>query len=105
MGADDATFAGLSGVGDLLTTCYSPFGRNRALGLALGQGKTAREHLDQSGMVAEGAFTVRAAIELGQRYGVELPIASQVASMVWHDTPVTAVLEALLTRSQKDEEA
>ena len=104
MGAQDATFAGLAGVGDLLHDLLFAFGRNRALGVALGEGQTASEYLATSKMVSEGAFTVRIAVALGQRFGVDMPIASQVASMVWHDTPVPDALEALLNRSQKDEE-
>lgn len=105
MGAKDATFAGLAGIGDLLTTCYSPHGRNRALGLAVAGGATAHEHIAASGMVAEGAYTCRAAMRLGERHGVELPIASQVASMVWGGKPVREAISALLERAAKEENA
>ena len=104
-GAEDPTFAGLAGIGDLLTTCYSPYGRNLALGRALAQGHSMQDHLTQTGMVAEGAWTCRAAVALGQRYGVELPIASQVASVVWQATPVSEALHQLLSRSAKEENA
>jgi len=105
LGADDATFAGLAGIGDLTATCYSPHGRNRALGLALGRGQDPQEHMTGSGMVAEGAWTCRAAVELGARHDVELPIASQVASVLWHGKEVASAIEDLLTRSSKEENA
>lgn len=103
MGAQDATFAGLAGVGDLLTTCYSPFGRNRALGLALGRGETAASVLE-SGTIAEGAWTSLATVALSERFAVEMPIANQVASSIWHDKPVAQAIEELLARASREEE-
>ena len=105
MGANDATFAGMAGVGDLLTTCYSPHGRNRALGLAIARGENPLEILHRSHTVAEGAWTSRAAIALGRTYRVELPIASQVASVIWDATPVPRAMELLLARAPKEEDA
>ncbi|MDA3963681.1 MAG: NAD(P)-dependent glycerol-3-phosphate dehydrogenase [Planctomycetota bacterium] len=105
LGANDATFAGLAGTGDLLATCYSPYGRNRALGLAVARGATADSHMAETGMVAEGAWTCRAAVALGRHHGVELPIASQVASVLWSGKDVTQAIEELLSRSAKDEDA
>lgn len=105
MGAVDATFAGLAGIGDLLTTCYSPHGRNRKLGLAIAGGENPLDFLARSRTVAEGAWTCRAAVALGDRLGIELPIAFQVASVVWSATPVPTALENLLARSPKEEDA
>jgi glycerol-3-phosphate dehydrogenase (NAD(P)+) len=105
MGANDATFAGLAGIGDLLTSCYSPLGRNRSLGLAIARGESAQDILARSHTVAEGAWTCRAAVELGTRCGVELPIASQVAFAIWAATPVTQAMEKLLSRAPKEEDA
>ena len=105
MGACDATFAGMAGIGDLLTTCYSPHGRNRALGVALARGVNAQEYLARSLTVAEGAWTCRAAVELGIRHRCELPIASQVANAIWAATPVTQAMENLLSRAPKEEDA
>jgi glycerol-3-phosphate dehydrogenase (NAD(P)+) len=105
MGAFDATFAGLAGIGDLLTTCYSPHGRNRRLGLAIASGENPLDFLAKSHTVAEGAWTSRAAVELGERLGVELPIAFQVASVIWAATPVAEALDNLLARSPKEEDA
>jgi glycerol-3-phosphate dehydrogenase (NAD(P)+) len=105
MGATDATFAGMAGVGDLLTTCYSPHGRNRALGLAIARGENPLELLKRSFTVAEGAWTSRASVALGRRHHVELPIASQVASVIWDATPVPRAMEQLLARAPKEEDA
>jgi len=105
VGANDATFAGLAGTGDLLATCYSPHGRNRALGLAIAGGESVDQHLQRTGMVAEGAHTCRAAVDLGRHHGVDLPIASQVASVVWDGKDVTTAIDELLNRAAKDEDA
>lgn len=105
LGAADATFAGLAGLGDLLTSCYSPHGRNRRLGLAIALGENPLDFLTQSHTVAEGAWTSRAAIALGERVGIEMPIAFQVASVIWHATPVATALDHLLARSPKEEDA
>jgi glycerol-3-phosphate dehydrogenase (NAD(P)+) len=105
MGADDATFAGLAGIGDLMTTCSSPLSRNRALGLAIAQGQKPLDFLHRQQTVAEGAWTCRAAVALGARYRVELPIASQVESVIWAATPVAQAMENLLSRAPKEENA
>ena len=105
LGAHDATFAGVAGVGDLMTTCYAPHGRNRALGLALARGQKAMDFLSQASTVAEGAWTCRAAVELGRRVAVELPIASQVASVIWESVPVAQALHQLLSRAPKEDDA
>ena len=105
LGAQDATFAGVAGVGDLLTTCYAPHGRNRALGLALARGQKAMDFLSQASTVAEGAWTCRAAVELGRRVAVELPIASQVTSVIWDSVPVAQAVHLLLSRAPKEDDA
>lgn len=105
LGADDATFAGLAGVGDLLTTCYSPHGRNRALGLALAAGITFAEHRASRGSVAEGAWTARSARALGGRLAVELPLTSEVESVLWAARPVALAMDCLLSRLPKEENA
>ncbi len=105
MGAQDATFAGLAGIGDLLTTCYAPHGRNRALGHAVAKGENPLVFLDRQATVAEGAFTCRAAERLGARYQVELPIATTVAAILWRNLPVTTAVDTLFARSPKEEDA
>ncbi len=105
LGAQDATFSGMAGVGDLLTTCYSNHGRNRALGLAIARGENPLELLARLHTVAEGAWTCRAAVALGLRHHIELPIASQVASVIWDATPVADAIARLLARTPKEEDA
>lgn len=105
LGAQDSTFAGLAGTGDLLTTCYSPHGRNRALGLAIATNAHPLDYLRRQATVAEGAWTSRAAVALGRQLQVELPIAAQVASILWDGTPVRSAMESLLARSPKEEDA
>lgn len=105
LGCQDATFAGLAGIGDLLTTCYAPHGRNRALGKAIASGANPLIFLRQQQTVAEGAWTCRAAVELARRHRIELPIAAQVSAIIWQETPVRAALEALFARSPKEEDA
>ncbi len=105
MGAQDATLAGMAGVGDLMTTCYSSHGRNRALGLAIATGERPQQYLANQRMVAEGAWTCRAAVELARRHGVDLPIACEVESVIWRDKPVTQAIDDLLSRAPKEEDA
>ncbi|MCS6969463.1 MAG: NAD(P)H-dependent glycerol-3-phosphate dehydrogenase [Planctomycetota bacterium] len=105
LGAHDATFAGVAGVGDLLTTCYAPHGRNRALGLALARGENPMDFLSRPDRVAEGAWTSRAAVELGRRVGIEMPIAAQVSAVIWEGLPVATALQRLLSRSPKEDDA
>jgi glycerol-3-phosphate dehydrogenase (NAD(P)+) len=104
MGAQDGTFAGLAGIGDLLTTAYSPHGRNRALGLAIANNERPLEYLRRQVTVAEGAWTSRAAVALGHRHQVELPIAAQVAAVIWDGIPVRSAMETLLARAPKEED-
>lgn len=103
-GSHDSTFAGLAGIGDLLTTCYSSHGRNRALGIALGEGSSLDEFCQKTGTVPEGAWTASAAVELGEQLGIELPIASQVASLLKQDTTVPAAIKSLLSRAAREED-
>jgi glycerol-3-phosphate dehydrogenase (NAD(P)+) len=105
LGCQDATFAGLAGIGDLMTTCYSSRGRNRSLGMRIARGEKPREVLATTHTIAEGAWTSRAAVDLAATLGVELPIASQVALSIWDATPVATGIQALLARSPKEENA
>ena len=105
LGALDATFSGLAGIGDLLTTCYAPHGRNRALGKVIATGANPLMFLRQQQTVAEGAATSRAAVELAQRHGVDLPIAAQVCAIIWQQTPVRTAMETLFSRTPKEEDA
>lgn len=82
MGADPRTFAGLTGLGDLMATCSSPLSRNRTVGVELAKGRTIDEVVAGMRMVAEGVKTSQVMVELGERFDVEVPIACEVASVV-----------------------
>lgn len=98
MGADPETFAGLSGVGDLVTTCLSRHSRNRYVGEQLGRGCKLPEILAGMTMVAEGVNTTRAAIRLADRYEVDMPIARAVGAVLFDDLPADQALNDLMTR-------
>jgi glycerol-3-phosphate dehydrogenase (NAD(P)+) len=102
-GARASTFYGLAGVGDVLTTCYSPFGRNRAVGEALGRGKTLAEILEGMDSVAEGVSTARSLHEWAARRGVEMPIADEVYRILFEGKSPLAAVGALMERDPKDE--
>jgi glycerol-3-phosphate dehydrogenase (NAD(P)+) len=82
MGAEAATFAGLAGMGDLIATCMSPFSRNRTVGEQLGKGRSLEEILAEMHMVAEGVKTASTVLELGSRYGLDLPVCNQINGIV-----------------------
>jgi len=82
MGGEAATFAGLAGLGDLLTTCMSKHSRNRYVGEQLGRGRTLDDILDEMHMVAEGVKTTRSTAVLAERYGLDLPIFRSVEGVV-----------------------
>ncbi len=102
-GGNQQTFAGLSGMGDLVLTCTGPLSRNRSVGLALGQGRTWTQISAEMQEVAEGVHTSRAARELGHMVDVELPITEQVCQVLFEGKdPGDAVLD-LTGRDLRDE--
>jgi glycerol-3-phosphate dehydrogenase (NAD(P)+) len=97
------TLAGLSGLGDLVLTCTGALSRNRHVGIELGRGRAIGDVLGDMKMVAEGVRTTAAALALGEKHGVELPIACQMAGvMAGRRTPAEA-LEELMVRRQRHE--
>ncbi|HID96451.1 MAG TPA: NAD(P)H-dependent glycerol-3-phosphate dehydrogenase [Candidatus Latescibacteria bacterium] len=103
MGADPLTFAGLSGMGDLITTCISRHSRNRYVGEQIGQGRRLNEILAGMKMVAEGVRTTRSAFQLSRKMGVEMPITEKVYRVLFqNEDPKIAVAE-LMTREAKPE--
>lgn len=102
-GADPLTFAGLSGMGDLITTCTSKHSRNRAVGEAIAQGKTLDDILSHSPMVAEGVRTTRSARALAQKMGVELPLTEVAYQVLFEDLPARDAIDALMGREAKSE--
>ncbi len=104
MGARRETFLGLAGVGDLVTTCSSPLSRNRSLGEAIGRGAPVNQAMAAMTQVAEGVPTTRSAVELGRRLGVELPIAEQVARILFEGVDPREALRSLMARPPRTEE-
>jgi len=103
MGANPMTFAGLSGIGDLVLTCTGDLSRNRMVGLKIGQGMRLKEITRDMNMVAEGIKTSVAAYQLGKKIGVDMPIINQVYEILYQGKePISAVRE-LMTRELKKE--
>ena len=97
------TLAGLSGLGDLVLTCTGNLSRNRHVGIELARGRALDEILASTKMVAEGVNTTGAALELGARYHVELPIVTQMAEVLGGRADVRTALDALMLRRQRAE--
>lgn len=104
MGARQATFYGLAGMGDLVLTCTGALSRNRTVGYRLGQGESLTSILDDMSAVAEGVKTASAVHELARRHGVEMPIAEQVYAIVEEGRSPDDALKALMLRDPKPEE-
>lgn len=102
-GACADTFYGLAGVGDLITTCISPFGRNRAVGLRVGRGETLDAIQATMNDVAEGVLTTRAVHGLATRQGIDMPITFQVHSILFDKKPPLDALSDLMLRPPKEE--
>lgn len=104
LGADDRTFAGLAGLGDLVATCSSPLSRNRTFGAALGAGTSVQEaKAATKGQVAEGVTSSSSIAQLGEEHGVDLPITKAVHAVCHRGTSVTDAIAALMGRSKKSE--
>jgi glycerol-3-phosphate dehydrogenase (NAD(P)+) len=102
-GARGETFFGLSGVGDLVTTCISPVGRNRSFGEAIGRGKDVRETLQASESVVEGVPTARGVQQLARNLGVEMPLTEALCKVLFEDKPPREAIGDLMTRPLKSE--
>lgn len=103
LGADQRTFFGLAGVGDLAVTAFSRHGRNRAFGERIGSGQTLQEALAASPKVAEGVWTSRVVVAEAQRRSVEMPIASAVARVLFEGLAPLAAVRGLMERDPKAE--
>ena len=103
MGAEARTLAGLAGLGDLVLTCTGDLSRNRRVGIELAQGKALPQILKEMGMVAEGVDTTAAALELAAQFGVEMPIAAQVAVLLRAEASPAEAIRQLMVRSLKGE--
>ena len=103
MGAKPETFAGLAGLGDLITTCVSPEGRNRSVGERIGKGQRLDDILGSMSSVAEGVPTTRSVRQLAVRHGVEMPITESVYSVLFEGKDAITALTELMSREQRPE--
>jgi glycerol-3-phosphate dehydrogenase (NAD(P)+) len=103
LGGRIETFSGLSGIGDLIVTCFSEHSRNHRVGIALGGGKTLEEAVAALGMVAEGVPNTLSIHEAARRAGVRTPIIDSVYSVLYEGKPVEQAMKELLTRNPRPE--
>lgn len=103
MGASPETFFGIAGVGDLATTCFSPHGRNRSCGEALGRGERLEAYLERSPHVVEGVATTRSVVALSEKYRVEMPITRAVHDVLFEGLDPLEAIGRLMSRGMKDE--
>ncbi|HBS28398.1 MAG TPA: glycerol-3-phosphate dehydrogenase [Phycisphaerales bacterium] len=103
MGASRETFFGLAGIGDLATTCFSPEGRNRSCGEALGKGEGLAEYLGRAPGVVEGVATTRSVVALAERFRVEMPITQAVHAVLFEGTDPIDAIARLMSRGPKAE--
>ncbi len=103
MGAKHKTFSGLSGMGDLVTTCLSKKSRNRSLGEQLGKGKSLKSILKRTEMVVEGIVTTKSAVKLALNYNVEMPITREVFNVLFLNKNPRDAVGSLMLRAKKKE--
>lgn len=104
MGGNLRSFYGLSGVGDLIATCFSRHSRNRHVGECLGRGQTLQQITSAMEMVAEGIPTAKSAYECARRLGIDTPIIDQVYGLLYEGKPPVQAMHDLLERDQKSEQ-
>lgn len=103
MGAKKETFAGLSGVGDLIVTCTSMHSRNRRAGILIGQGLSPKEAMEQVGAVVEGYYAAKSAWDLCVKQGVEMPILQAAYNVLYNGASPAEAMRDLLVRQPKSE--
>ena len=102
-GAEATTFAGLAGMGDLITTCVSPYGRNRRVGERLGKGETLAQILASMQAVAEGVGTARSVFEIAEKNSIDMPIATEVFRVLYENRPPLDATHSLMVRPLRSE--
>ncbi len=103
MGAKAGTFSGLTGLGDLVTTCISSYSRNRYIGEQIGKGKTLKQIRVHMQMIAEGVPTTRSAYTLSLKYKVDMPITKEVYKVLYKNKSPGRAVRDLMTREKKEE--
>lgn len=103
LGAEDATFSGLAGIGDLIVTCTSMHSRNRRAGILIGEGRSVEDATKEVGMVVEGIKTTKSAYQLAKKHGVSMPITEELYKVLYEESNVRNSVDNLMGRSKKDE--
>ena len=103
LGAEQQTFFGLAGIGDLITTCISRHGRNRHVGERLGRGEKLAEILASMKMVAEGVYTTRSVHDQAAKMGIEMPITAEIYRVLYEDKSPLSAVSDLMLREPKGE--
>ncbi len=104
LGARRETFAGLAGMGDLVTTCISPVGRNRSTGERIGRGEPLESVLQTTESVVEGVETTRSVLQLARRHAVEMPIAAAIHTVLFEGRGVADAIGELMSRQLRRED-
>lgn len=103
LGAERSTFFGLAGMGDLITTCISPYGRNRMVGERLGKGESLQQVLDGMDAVAEGVTTTKSVNDLAEQKGIDMPITAEVYRVLFEGKSPLQATDTLMARPPKGE--
>lgn len=103
LGAQPLTFAGLSGIGDLIVTCTSMHSRNRRAGILIGKGKTVEEAIDEVKMVVEGVNTTKSVYELANKINIEMPITNELYKILYEKKPAKDAVLELMLRDKRHE--
>lgn len=103
MGGKFETFCGLTGIGDLIVTCASMHSRNRRAGILIGQGKSYEEAMAEVQMVVEGVYSAKAAMELAEKYQIQMPIIEQVNKVLFEGASAAQAVKELMLRDRKVE--
>ena len=103
MGGSSETFAGLTGIGDLVVTCASKHSRNRKAGMLMGQGMDMEHAMKEVNMVVEGVYSAKAALALARKYDVEVPIIEKVNDILFKGDSVKSAVGELMNREKKEE--
>ncbi|MBO5460867.1 MAG: NAD(P)H-dependent glycerol-3-phosphate dehydrogenase [Ruminococcus sp.] len=103
MGGQPETFAGLTGIGDLIVTCASVHSRNRKAGFLMGQGKTMQEAMDEVQMVVEGVYSAKAAAKLAEKYGESMPIVTAINEVMFGGKSAAEAVKELMLRESRSE--
>ncbi len=103
MGGSAETFAGLTGIGDLVVTCASKHSRNRKAGMLMGQGMDMDHAMKEVNMVVEGVYSAKAALALAKKYDVEVPIIEKVNDILFKGSTVKSAVGELMNREKKEE--